>query len=134
LLRASALHWLGARGLAALFIGISLGLVSAGASATADGPDFYAVRGVDKGDVLNIRAEPNVNAAKVGEIPHDGTCLRNLGCKGGLSFQEFSELSASQQRRRLRDNPRWCQVEYRGVRGWVSGRFLGEGECRQGGQ
>lgn len=117
-----------------LFVGIALTLVSADASATTDGPDFHAVRGLDKGDVLNICVEPSANAAKVGEIPHDGTCLRNLGCKGGLSFQEFSELSASQQRRRLRDNPRWCQVEYRGVRGWVSGRYLGEDGCRQAGK
>jgi hypothetical protein len=116
------------------FVGLALGLSATGAGATADGPDFYEVRGVAKGDMLNIRAEPSAKATKVGEVPRDGTCLRSLGCQGGLSYQEFSELSASQQRRRLRDNPRWCQIEHRGVRGWVSGRYLGEAECPQGGQ
>ena len=54
-----------AAGLRGLLVGMSLGLDAAGASASADGPDFYAVRGIAKGDVLNIRAEPNANAPKV---------------------------------------------------------------------
>jgi hypothetical protein len=101
------------------------------ASATADGPDFYAVTSVAANDVLNIRAEPNAKARKVGEIPPDGTCVRNLGCQGGLTFQEFTELSEEQKAERLRENPRWCEVEYRGIRGWVAGRYLREGDCRQ---
>jgi uncharacterized protein YraI len=98
--------------------------------ADADGPDFYAVRGVAQGDVLNIRAEPGPHAHKVGEIPPDGTCIRNLGCKGGLTFREFTELSPAEKERRQRENPRWCRIEYRGVTGWVAGRYLAEGECR----
>jgi len=60
------------------------------ALADADAPDFYDVRGVALGDVLNIRAEPDPHAHKVGEIPPDGTCIRNLGCKGGLTFRDFT--------------------------------------------
>jgi hypothetical protein len=105
-------------------------LAPGAASAEADGPDFYAVRGVAANDVLNIRDEPNPHARKVGEIPHDGECIRNLGCKGGLTLKEFTELSPAQKERRERENPRWCKVEYRGVTGWVAGRYLGEGDCQ----
>ncbi len=72
---------------------LTLTLGSGAASADADGPDFYQVTGVAANDSLAIRAEPNPRAAKVGEIPPDGICIRNLGCKGGLSFQEFTTLS-----------------------------------------
>lgn len=102
---------------------------SAVAFATADGPDFFAVRDVAAGDVLNIRAEPNAKARKLGTIAPNGTCIRNLGCQGGLTFQEFTTLTPEQQKRRERENPRWCRVEYQGVTGWVAGRYLGEGDC-----
>jgi len=108
---------------------LTLTLGSVAASADADGPDFYQVKDVAKNDVLNIRAEPNPHAAKVGEIRHDGTCIRNLGCQGGLTFQEFTDLSPAEQARRQQENPRWCQVEYQGVTGWVAGRYLQEGYC-----
>ncbi len=106
-----------------------LALGSGPVTADADGPDFYRVTRVSKGDVLNIRAAPEARAAKVGAIPPDGTCIRNLGCKGGLTFEEFSTLSQSEQAKRLKQNPRWCQVEYQGVTGWVAGRYLAEGSC-----
>jgi hypothetical protein len=112
-------------------MGLAVGLVSGAASADADGPDFYVVRGVAQGDVLNIRAAPNPRARKVGAIPPDGTCIRNLGCRGGLTFQEFTELSPAERKQRERENPRWCRVEYQGVTGWVAGRYLGEGDCRR---
>jgi hypothetical protein len=97
--------------------------------ATAEGPDFFRVTGVPGDDVLNIRAEPNARADKIGEIPPDGICVRNLGCQGGLTFQEFTDLSEAQKAERLKENPRWCKVEYQGVQGWVAGRFLWEGAC-----
>ncbi len=97
--------------------------------ATADGPDHFVVRGVAADDVLNIRAEPDAKARKLGEIPPGGRCIRNLGCQGGLSFEEFTSLSPAQRRQRERDNPRWCRVEYRGITGWVSARYLAEGTC-----
>ena len=110
-------------------IAAALLLTSESASATADGPDFYQVTGVANGDVLNIRSHPNPHAEKLGEIPPDGTCLRNLGCQGGLTFQEFTELSKARQAARLKENPRWCRIEYQGVTGWVAGRYLQEGTC-----
>ena len=112
------------RGVAALLL-----QAAAYAGAEADGPDFYQVTGVSADDVLNIRAEPVASAAKTGEIPPDGNCIRNLGCQGGLSYQEFTELSAAEREQRLQQNPRWCKVEYEGTTGWVAGRYLQEGAC-----
>ncbi len=110
-------------------VGLALGVFAAAAFATADGPDFFAVRDVGAGNVLNIRAEPNAKARKVGTIPADGACLRNLGCRGGLTLQEFTTLTPEQQAKRQRENPRWCRIEYQGVTGWVAGRYLREGNC-----
>jgi hypothetical protein len=115
------------RGLAAA----ALLALAANSWATADGPDFYAVTGVADDDTLNIREAPDPHAAKLGEIPPDGTCIRNLGCQGGLTFREFTELSEKQKTQRLRENPRWCRIEYMGVTGWVAGRYLQEGSCER---
>ena len=113
-----------------VFAVLLTGLHGPAAIAEADGPDYYQIQGVAKNDTLNIRSEPKPHAAKLGEIPHDGICVRNLGCRGGLSFREFSELSPAQQKKRLKENPRWCKVEYQGVTGWVAGRYLREGACQ----
>ena len=57
--------------------------------------------------------------------------MRNLGCQGGLTFQEFQTLNPAEQAERLKQNPRWCRIEYQGVTGWVAGRYLAEGGCQQ---
>jgi hypothetical protein len=99
------------------------------ASAEAAGPDFFRVVGVSVDDVLNIRAEPSPRAPKLGEIPPGADCLRNLGCRGGLTYEEFTTLGPDEQDARLRENPRWCRIDYEGINGWVAGRYLGEGSC-----
>jgi uncharacterized protein YraI len=99
------------------------------AHATADGPDHYRVRGVAAGSVVNLRAEPSTSAPRLARIPADATCLRNLGCRGGLTFEEFTTLSETEQRKRAQANPRWCKVDYRGTVGWVAGRYLAEDGC-----
>ena len=60
-----------------------LATVQGQAMATADGPDHFRVTGVEADDTLNIRAEPSARAGKIGEIPPQGVCIRNLGCQGG---------------------------------------------------
>lgn len=102
---------------------------SGAAQATADGPDHYNVRGVSPGHHLTLRAEPSTASASLARIPANATCLRNLGCQGGLTFEEFTTLSAQDKRRRAAENPRWCKVDYRGTVGWVAGGYLAEGAC-----
>ena len=108
----------------ALLIGA---LLDGTVSAEADGPDYFRVIDVAADDVLNIRAEPRAGSEKVGEIPPDADGVRNLGCQGGLSFEEYTTLSEEEKAARLKANPRWCRVEYEGVVGWAAGRYLGEG-------
>ena len=100
--------------------------------AEADGPDYYQLRDISSGGTLPIRAGPHLEAARLGEIQPDGVCIRNLGCQGGLTFQEFTTLSKVQQAQRLKENPRWCKVEYQGIVGWVPGRYLAEASCSRG--
>ena len=97
--------------------------------ADADGPDYFKVNGVASNDVLNIRSKADPNANKVGEIPPGADCVKNLGCKGGLTMSEFTDLSKKEQAAILKNRPRWCLVEYQGIKGWVSARYLAEGSC-----
>ncbi len=119
------MHYTKPTSLALIILSLGAGPVAA----DADGPDFYRVTGVSPHDVLNIRAVPKPNGTKLGTIPPGGACIRNLGCQGGLSVQEFSTLSKAEQAARLKRNPCWCRVEYQGVTGWVAGRYLAEGSC-----
>ena len=97
------------------------------AGADADGPDYYRVVGVAADDVLNIRTEPTASAKTIGAIPPKADGVRNLGCKGGLSFAEWEKASPAERTASRR--ARWCRISYRGVEGWVAGRFLAEGSA-----
>ena len=99
--------------------------------AKADGPDFYRTSNIAPGNTLNIHNGADTASTVTGIIPPDSTCIRNLGCKGGLTLDEFTTLSKPEQAQRLQENPRWCKVIYQGVTGWVSGRYLAEGYCDQ---
>jgi hypothetical protein len=103
------------------------------AFAEADGPDFYDVTGVGSGDVLNIRAKADDRSPPIGAVPANETCLRNLGCIGGLTFEEFTTRSETEKRQLERQRPRWCRIEYHGIEGWVAGRYLQEstGACER---
>ncbi len=93
-----------------LFKIVILILVSSSFSfATAGGPDHLNVRGVASNDVLWMHPTPNYKSKKIGKIPYNAKCIKNLGYKG-----------------------RWCKVKYRGTVGWVNSKFLGEsGNCSQ---
>lgn len=41
-------------------------------------------------------------------------CLKNLGWRGGFSFEEFTTLSDEEKKRRTGANPRWCKLDYAG--------------------
>lgn len=100
------------RALRALFLlALPAALASGTASATADGPDHYRVQAVAKGSFLNLRAEPSTASPRIGRIPADAQCLKNLGC-------------------RVERDLRWCKVEFQGTTGWVAGGYLAEGACK----
>lgn len=95
------------------------------AHAMADGPDYYVVTGVEADDVLNMRSEDHFRSDKVGEIPHDATGLKNLGCNtDDISMGVWLDMSAEEREDLARK--RWCKVEYNGMTGWVAGRYLKE--------
>lgn len=96
------------------------------AHADASGPDFFKVRSVPYGATVPLRDRP-VASTIIATIPADATCIRNEGCQGGL--MEGMSLSESEQAKQLVANPRWCKVEYRGLKGWVEGKLLAEGSC-----
>lgn len=119
------------RSASVLILGCVLLTTASIASAEADGPDYWQVKGVDKDDVLNIREQADPHSKKIGEIPPDGTCIKNLGCVGGLTFEEFTTLSEEEKAKIEHERPRWCKVEHDGTTGWVAGRYLTEGSCEQ---
>lgn len=96
------------------------------ALAGADGPDFWNVTGVAANDVLNMHSESGVHSPVIARVPHDARGLRNLGCSGVPSFEQWQKMSEAQRAQSA--HARWCKVEYKGHTGWVAGRFLAEGE------
>lgn len=104
-LRLSA--WLGAALLAA---------TPATLLARADGPDAWNVRGIAPGQSASLHAAPSLRSAIVGKVPHDAKGLVNLGCKPAFDAG-----------RRRPSEARWCRVEIKGKRGWISSRYLAEG-------
>jgi hypothetical protein len=100
-------------------------LLMPGLPAAADGgPDHWAVTGIASGGVLDIFANPSIDAPKLGAIPSNGRKLDNLGCINEPTYQEW--LAMSEDERRQAAERRWCRVRYRGVAGWVRGKFLKE--------
>ncbi len=101
------------------------------AMAKADGPDFFKVTGVAANDTLNIHKEPHTKSKVIGEINFRGDCLKNLGCKGGLTLDESMNLSEKEKAEITRKRPRWCKIAFDGVEGWVYARYITESGCRQ---
>jgi len=97
--------------------------------AIADGPDFYAIKGIAVGHHLNLREKPTTKSEPVAYIPHDAECLKNLGCKGGVSLRDFEKLTKKEIEIKLKNSKRWCKIEYKSKIGWVYGKFLEEKSC-----
>ncbi len=95
------------------------------ACAEADGPDFYQL----EAGAAALRYEPSADSPAILTLPAKATCLRNFGCRGGVSMEEYSKLSPAERAEREQRYPRWCKVESAGRFGWVEGRQLVEGAC-----
>lgn len=97
--------------------------------ADADGPDRFRVTGLKVGTALVLHRENSPTSDVVGYIPHDARKLKNLGCKGGLTLQQWQNTSP-EEREKSKDL-RWCRITYKGfdgkaVTGWVNSRYLRE--------
>lgn len=91
------------------------------------GPEFWAVTGVAKGDVLHLRDVPSADSQSLARIPPNARGLKNLGCRRAeLNLDMWVRLS--EEERRLAKTL-WCRVEYQGVQGWAAGRFLVKDEA-----
>jgi uncharacterized protein YraI len=83
-----------------LLLALCSGLCAPHALAVDEGATYRVVN-VERGDVLNMRAGPSSGYSVVGSIPPAEVGVRAVGpCR------------------------EWCQVEYKGVSGWVNRRFL----------
>ena len=114
-----------------LLVAVLLVFLSGKSVAEADGPDHFRASAIEPGNILNIHRNPDTKATITGVIPVDGTCIRNLGCQGGLTLNEFTTLSPTEQAQRLQEYPRWCKISYQGINGWVNGHHLAEQHCDQ---
>jgi hypothetical protein len=94
--------------------------------AAADGPDFWAVTGVRPDDALNMRVAPSADSKLIARIPFNARGLKSHGCPNHVTFEQWKRMTEAQRDWAARS--RWCQVEYKGLKGWVAGRFLKEDE------
>ena len=96
------------------------GLFSTAALATADGPDYYDVSGLQPGQALCLHTEHDATSPALGCVPADAKCLKNLGL-----WPEGDMLPP--------DTVVWKKVYYKegNLTGWGVGKWLGEasGSC-----
>jgi hypothetical protein len=91
-------------------------------SSAEDMPAFWAVTGVTAGDVLHLRDMPSADSKSLAGIPPDARGLKHIGCRRNeLPFDTWVRLSKEARQAAL---TQWCRIEYRGVEGWVAGRYL----------
>jgi hypothetical protein len=99
-----------------------LGAVAPSASLAQEAPKSWAVTGVAGNDVLHLRDVPSAESKSLAQIPHNARGLKHLGCRRNQPPMElWVRMSAAQRREAA---TQWCRVEYRGMQGWVAGRFL----------
>lgn len=92
------------------------------AGATADGPDFFQSNsGITE---IQVFENPQLNSKQMKSIKAPVLGLRNLGCKGEISFSEWERLDEP-QKSKLKENI-WCKIAYHETEGWVQNQDLAE--------
>jgi hypothetical protein len=94
------------------------------AQSPVSAPEFWAVTGVRSDDALNLRVAPDADSRRIARIPFNARGIRNHGCPNHVTFEQWKRMTQAQKDRSAR--ARWCEVEYKGIRGWVASRFLKE--------
>ena len=90
--------------------------------ATADGPDFWRITGVQAGGAVNIRKGPATGFSIVGKVTSGTTGLKNLGCSPELLVHEWQGFTLRE--RELALSLRWCRIQHGQITGWVYSRYL----------
>jgi hypothetical protein len=90
-----------------------------------DGPPvLLAVTGVRSDDVLHLRDVPSADSKSLADIPPNARGLKKIGCmRVQLSMDRYMYMS--KEERNYAQAP-WCRVEYKGLQGWVSARYVKE--------
>ena len=109
---------------ACLFCMLTVLAAPALAQADAPAPQLSAVTGVRSDDALNLRVAPDGDSRRIARIPFNARGLRNYGCPNHVTFEQWKRMTPPQRDRAAR--ARWCEVEYKGQKGWVASRFLKE--------
>lgn len=109
---------------ACLFCMLAVLAAPALAQADAPAPQLSAVTGVRSDDALNLRVAPDGDSRRIARIPFNARGLRNYGCPNHVTFEQWKRMTPRQ--RDFAARARWCEVEYKGQKGWVAGRFLKE--------
>jgi uncharacterized protein YraI len=73
---------------------------------------YVKVEGLLQGRILWIRSGPGTQFRRIGFLRHNARDVRNYGCKQVLRGY-------------------WCEIRYRGVRGWASGKYLANDRSRR---
>jgi uncharacterized protein len=90
--------------------------------ATADGPDFFQSKvGVQQ---IFVYEYPDHQAKLIHTYHAPIRGIRNLGCEGGPSYEEWSKLNDAQKEKAKAKI--WCKISYQSVNGWVQNQSLSE--------
>ncbi len=73
---------------------------------------YVRVKNLSPGRILLIRSGPGRSFEPIGFLPHTARHIRNYGCKN---------LATG----------RWCELRYRGTRGWANERYLMADKARR---
>ena len=103
---------------------LGLALHAAPSFAESEEPDTFRVVGVPAGHSLVLRSGPGLLYPIAGALPANTTGLKNLGCKGGLTFAEWEHANARE--RAIGVEKRWCRVRHGKETGWARVRSLRE--------
>jgi hypothetical protein len=82
-------------------------------SADADGPDYFAVSGIRKDELVCMHKKPDFRSPSVAAIPHGTRCLENLA-------------TVPQGDMVPPDTDVWYKVEYFGKKGWIPASRISE--------
>lgn len=91
------------------------------AFAEASGPDYFQIKAEQS---VNLYEGSNLNTAVLSTLPSKTTGLRNLGCTGFVSLEEWRRMSTEEQAA-AKENV-WCKVAYQGQTGWIQNGYLEE--------